>query len=87
MPNLDLEKAQIMRKLARKENWGHRYDRTEHFKRFQNLDRCVKELEKVGWILVHKKGRFTGLSLNTHHKADIRDFIVSHIPEMEGVIK
>ena len=87
MPNLDLEKAQIMRKLARKGNWGHRYDRTEHFKRFQNLDRCVKELGKVGWILVHKKGRFTGLSLNTRYKVDIRNFIVSHIPEMKGVIK
>ena len=40
----DLEKAQIMRKLARKDNWGHKYDRTEHFKRFQNLNKCVKEL-------------------------------------------
>ena len=87
MPSLYLEKAQIMRKLARKDNWGHRYDRTEHFKRFQNLDSCVKELGKVGWMLVHKKGRFTGLSLNTRYKAEIRDFIVSHIPEMKGVIK
>ena len=87
MPNIDLEKAQIMRKLARKENWGHKYDRTEHFKRFQSLDKCIKELEKIGWLLVHKKGRFTGLSLNTHYKAEIRDFIVLYIPEMKGVIK
>jgi len=87
MSNLNLEKAQIMRKLARKENWGHRYDRTEHFKRFQNLDLCVKELEKIGWILVYKKGKFTGFSLNTHFKSEIRDFIVLHIPEMKGVIK
>jgi len=87
MPNLDLEKAQIIRKLARKDNWGAKYDRTEHFKRFQNLDRCIKELQKLRWILVHKKGRFTGLSLNTQHKAKIRDFIISQIPEMKGIIK
>ena len=87
MPSIDLEKAQIMRKLARKENWGHKYDRTEHFKRFQNLDICIKELEKIGWVLVHKKGNFTGLSLNTQFKSEIRAFIVVHIPEKEGVIK
>ena len=55
--------------------------------RFQNLDRCIKELEKAGWILVHKKGRFTGLSSNTNHKTEIRNFIVLHIPEMQGVIR
>ena len=87
MLNLDLEKAQIMRKLARKDNWGAKYDRTEHFKWFQNLDQCVKELEKIGWILIHKKGKFTGLSLNTQHKTEIRNFIVLHIPEMREGIK
>jgi len=86
MPNLDLEKAQIMRKLARKDNWGAKYDRTEHFKRFQNLNICVKELEKVEWIIVHKKGRFTGLSLNTNHKVNIRNFIIEQIPEARGMI-
>lgn len=85
--SLDLEKAQIMRKLARKDNWDAKYDRTEHFKRFQNLDVSIKELQKIGWILVHKKGRFTGLSLNTNHKTEIRNFIILHIPEMQGVIK
>ena len=87
MSNLDLEKAQIMRKLARKENWGNKYDRTEHFKRFQNLDKCIKELEKVGWILIHKKEKFMGISLNTRFKSEIREFIILHIPEMEGIIK
>jgi len=85
--SLDLEKAQIMRKLARKENWGHKYDRTEHFKRFHNLDQCIKELSKISWILIHKKGKFTGLSLNTSYKKEVRDFIVLHIPQMRGVIK
>ena len=42
----DLEKAQIMFKLARKNNWGACYDRTEHFKRFQNLDKAIGELSK-----------------------------------------
>lgn len=87
MLNLNLEKAQIMRKLARKENWGHKYDRTEHFKRFQNLDKCIKDLEEVEWIIVHKKGRFTGISLNTHYKTEIRNFIVQCIPETQGIIK
>ncbi len=87
MSDLELEKAQIMRKLARKDNWGHKYDRTEHFKRFQDLDRCIKELEKIGWIIVYKKGKFTGLSLNTQYKTDIRNFIVLHIPEMQEAIK
>jgi len=86
MPNLDLEKAQIMRKLARKDNWGHRYDRTEHFKRFQNLDEYIKELEKIGWIIVYKKGKFMGISLNTQYKTEIRNFIVLQIPEMQGII-
>ncbi|MDP4039571.1 MAG: hypothetical protein Q8P57_03260 [Candidatus Pacearchaeota archaeon] len=86
MLNLDIEKAQTMHKLARKDNWRAKCDRTEHFKRFQNLDKCVKELAKIRWILIHKKGRFTSLSLNTQHKSEIRDFIVSHIPEMQGVV-
>ena len=41
----NLEKAQIMFKLARKNNWNNRYDRTEHFKRFQNLNEILKELK------------------------------------------
>ena len=41
---LELEKAQIMFKLARKNNWGNCYDRTEHFKRFKNLKEQIKEL-------------------------------------------
>ena len=59
---LELEEAQIMFKLARKNNWGKCYDRLEHFKRFENLEKAIKELSKIGWILIHKKGRFTGIS-------------------------
>ena len=64
----DLEKAQIMFKLARKGNWGACYDRLEHFKRFQHLDEAIKELENKGWILKHKK--------------EIVDFIEKQIPDL-----
>ena len=63
--SLEIEKAQLMFKLARgKGNWGAKYDRTEHFKRFQNLNQIIKELSKIGWILVYNKPNYTGISLN-----------------------
>jgi len=83
----DLEKAQVMFKLARKDNWGHKYDRTEHFKRFQNLDKIIKELSNKGWLLIYKKPMFTGLALNTKHKKEIVEFIEKEIPYMKGVIQ
>lgn len=87
MPGLDLEKAQIMFKLTRKNNWGACYDRTEHFKRFQNLDEIIKELSKIGWILVHKKPKFIGLSLNTPYKREIIEFIEKEMPYLKGALK
>ncbi len=83
----DLEKAQIMFKLARKDNWGAKYDRTEHFKRFQNLDKAIKELLNSGWLIVHKKPKFVGLSLNTQHKKEVVDFIEKNMPYTKGAIK
>lgn len=82
----DTEKAQIMFKLARKNNWGNRYDRTEHFKLFQNLDKAIKELSKSEWILVYKKAKFIGISLNTKYKKEIIEFVERHIPEIRGMI-
>ena len=84
---LDLEKAQIMRKLARKENWGAKYDRTEHFKRFQNLKEVIKDLSKINWIIIHSKPNYTGISLNTEYKQEIIEFIEMNLPELRGVIK
>ncbi len=84
----DLEKAQLMSVLARsKGNWGAKYDRLEHFKRFQNLTNIVNELSKTGWIIVCKKSKFTGISLNSHFKKEIIDFIEKEMPHLEGVIK
>ncbi|MBU3912932.1 MAG: hypothetical protein KKB21_00695 [Nanoarchaeota archaeon] len=83
----DLEKAQVMFKLTRKNNWGSCYDRTEHFKRFQNLDEILNELSKIGWVIVHKKGKFTGISLNTGHKREIIKLIEKEMPELRGIIK
>jgi len=84
---LDLEKAQIMFKLARKNNWSNKYDRIEHFKRFQNLEQATKELLKVEWIILHKKSRFLGISLNSSRKKEIIDFIESQMPYLKGTIK
>jgi len=81
----DLEKARVMFKLARKNNWGAKYDRLEHFKRFSNLEKIVKELSGRGWIISHKKPRFTGISLNTVHKAQIKEFIEKYMPYLKGM--
>lgn len=86
--SLDLEKAQLMLALARsKGNWGGRYDRLEHFKRFQNLKEIVKELSKKGWIFLHNKPKFTGISLNPKFKKEIIAFIEQEMPEIKGVIR
>ena len=84
--SIELEMAQIMWKLARKNNWGACYDRLEHFKRFQNLDEALKELENKKWILSHKKP-FKAMSLNTKYKKEILEFIESQLPDLGGIIK
>ena len=85
----DLEKAKLMFKLARRKGgcWGGKYDRLEHFRRFTNLENSVKELSKIGFIIVHKKGKFTGISLNTKYKREIIEFIEKQMPYLKGVIK
>ncbi|MDP2673119.1 MAG: hypothetical protein Q8O84_04875 [Nanoarchaeota archaeon] len=84
----DLEKAQLMSALARsKGNWGEKYGGTEHFKRFQNLKEIIKELSKKGWLIVKNKPGFTGISLNTHFKREIIEFIEKEIPSLIGIIK
>ena len=84
---VELEKAQIMFKLTRKGNWGNCYDRLEHFKRFASLDQSVKELSKIGWLLMHKKGKFIGISLNPQFKKGIIEFIEKEMPHLKGVIR
>ncbi|MEK6854613.1 MAG: hypothetical protein AABX73_00135 [Nanoarchaeota archaeon] len=81
------EKAQLMFKLAySKKNWGAKYDRLEHFKRFSNLNHIIKELEKVGWLIVKKKTNYTGISLNPSFKKEIVEFIEEQMPEIKGWI-
>ena len=85
---MEKEKAQLMFKLAfSKKNWGAKYDRLEHFKRFENLDSIVKELNKIGWLLITKKPNYIGISLNTQYKREIIQFIEAHLPELKGWIK
>ena len=85
---MEKEKAKLMFKLAfSKKNWGEKYDRLEHFKRFQNLKQIVKELSKKGWILTHNKPKYTGISLNTNYKKEIMEFIELQMPEVKGIIQ
>jgi len=84
----NLEKARLMSILARsKGNWGEKYDRLEHFKRFQNLKEIIKKLSKIGWVIIHKKSNFIGISLNSHYKGEIIEFIEKQMPYLKGVIK
>lgn len=84
----NLEKARLIFQLAnRKKNWGGKYDRTEHFKRFQNLKQIIKELSKKDWIKIKNKPNYIGISLNTEYKKEIIEFIEQEMPEMKGVIK
>lgn len=79
------EKAQIMFKLAySKRNWGAKYDRLEHFKRFSNLKQIVKELENQGWLIVKKKPNYISISLNPKFKKEIIKFIEEQMPEVKG---
>jgi len=84
---LSLEKAQLIFKLARKNNRGHKYDRLEHFKRFQNLEEIIKELSQIKWVLIYKKPAFTGIALNTEYKKEIIMFIEENMPYIKGVIE
>ncbi len=83
----DLEKAQVMFKLTRKDNWNACYDRLEHFKRFNNLDLIIKDLVKIGWVILHKKPNYQAISLNSQYKKEIIEFIELNMPHLKGVLK
>ena len=86
--SIEKEEAQLMSVLAKgKANWGGKYDRLEHFKRFQNLKEIIKELSEKGWLIVHKKPNYIALSLNTKFKKEIIEFIEEQMPELRGALK
>ena len=85
---MNLEKAQLLFTLARRKgNWGAKYDRLEHFKRFVNLRKIIKELSSEGWLLVKKKPNYTGISLNSHYKKQMIELIEQEMPYLKGKIK
>jgi len=85
---MEKEKAKLMFRLAfSKRNWGAKYDRLEHFKRFPNLKDCIKELSKIDWVIIHKKPNYTGISLNPKYKKEIIEYIEKHLPEIKGYLK
>ena len=81
---LDLEKAQVIFKLIRKNNWGAKYDRLEHFKRFPNLDKTIRELSEKGWLIIYKKPKFVGISLDNKYKSYIKEFTEKYMPYLKG---
>ena len=86
--SLDLEKAHLMYKLAvAKRNWGAKYDRLEHYKRFPNLGEIIKELSKIGWVILHKKSNYKAISLNPKYKKEIIELIEATLPGLKGNIK
>lgn len=86
--SLDKEKAQLMSILARRKgNWGAKYDRLEHFKKFQNLKQIIKELSKINWLLIKNKPNYIGISLNAKYKKEIIEFVEKNLPELQGMIK
>ena len=84
---MELEKAQIMWKLTKKRNWNNKYDRLEHFKRFPNLKRAIRELEKQKYLIVRKKPNFIGISLNSPYQKEIVEFIRKQLPHLRELIK
>ena len=68
--------ARLMLKLTKKNNWNACYDRLEHFKRFPDIKNIIKDLEKRGWILIHKKLNYIAISLSTKYKKEIAEFII-----------
>ena len=52
-----------------------------------DLDKCIKELSKEEWLIIHNKPKYTALSLNTQFKKEIIEFIELHMPEVRGWIK
>jgi len=86
--SIEREKAQLMSVLAKSKGcWGAKYDRLERFKRFQNLKVILKDLSNVGWLIIHKKPNYTGISLNTKFKKEIVEFIEREMPELRGVVR
>lgn len=82
---MEKEKAQLMFKLAfSKKNWGSKYDRLEHFKRFPNLNQIVRDLNKAEWLIIKNKPNYTGISLNPKYKKEILEFIEENLPAFKN---
>jgi len=79
MISKELVMARIMLKLTKKNNWGACYDRLEHFKRFPDLKKIIKELEKKNWVIVYNKPKYVAISLNTKYKQEIAEFIINQV--------
>ena len=90
MENQELT-AQLLFKLYRRGIWGARHTPLKNLLHLAGEDvmkdsrKIVKELEKSDFILIKKSTGEDHISLNSHKKGEIRDFILSVLkinPEM-----
>ena len=51
------------------------------------IKEAVKELSKIGWIIIRKKTKYTGISLNPEYKKEIVEFIEKELPHLKGMIQ
>jgi len=68
----------------------HKYivmNATKQPKKYIEASGRKMELSKEGWLIVHNKPKFTGISLNTHFKKEIIEFIETNMPHLKGSIR
>jgi len=46
----------------------------------------IKELSNKKWLILHKKSKFLGISLNNSYKKEIIELIETQMPYTKGII-
>lgn len=79
-------KAHVLEFLRRQERWGARYFSVDTMVNWvgkgmrrdgRQVRRAVRDLVRMGYILIHKKG--DTLSLNPHFSREIEDYISKNL--------
>ena len=84
-------KAVLLEKLYRKGKWGGSHTASDNIKRWilprnlgkngRRVDRALKELIRVGWIIQKPTHYGEQISLNPRFKSQIEGWIQTHYPE------
>ncbi len=77
----DQEEAELLFKLYRKGIWGGRHTPLKNLYRivpiaFKKAEKAAKKLNNQEWITFKKSTNEIHVSLNSHYKKEIRDFII-----------